>query len=148
MLDIWESQWAEQVELPDAIWQNWAEVVQQLNAAGVPLMVGTDLLAPGIIPGFDVHQEMAIWQDTGIAPADVLRSATIVPARFMGLDDRLGTIAEGKSASMVLVGANPLDDVGNAAAIEAVFLRGQYFDADDLGVMLAEAREIAASSRS
>ena len=148
VLDIWESQWAEQVELPDAIWQNWAEVVQQLNAAGVPLMVGTDLLAPGIIPGFDIHQEMAIWQDTGIAPADVLRSATIVPARFMGLDDRLGTIAEGKSASMVLVGANPLDDVGNAAAIEAVFLRGQYFDADDLGVMLAEAREIAASSRS
>ena len=133
VLDIWESQWAEQVELPDAIWQNWAEVVQQLNAAGVPLMVGTDLLAPGIIPGFDVHQEMAIWQDAGIAPADVLRSATIVPARFMGLDDRLGTIAEGKSASMVLVGANPLDDVGNVAAIEAVFLRGQYFDADDLG---------------
>ena len=74
--------------------------------------------------------------------------AQLNAARFMGLDDRLGTIAEGKSASMVLVGAIPLDDVGNAAAIEAVFLRGQYFDADDLGVMLAEAREIVASSRS
>ena len=147
VLDIWESQWAEQAEFPDAIWQAWAEMVQQLSAAGVPLMVGTDLIAPGIIPGFDVHREMAIWQDAGIAPTDVLRSATIVPARFMGLDDRLGTIAEGRSASMVLVGANPLDDVGNAAAIEAVFLRGQYFDADDLQVMLAEAREIAASSR-
>jgi imidazolonepropionase-like amidohydrolase len=52
------------------------------------------LLLPGILPGFSVHKEMAIWQGAGIPTADVLRSVTIVPARFMGLEDRLGTINE------------------------------------------------------
>jgi imidazolonepropionase-like amidohydrolase len=86
---------------------------------------------------------MAIWQDAGIPAADVLRSATIVPARFMGLDGRLGTIAEGKVASMVLVRANPLEDIHNAQEIEGVFLRGQYFNRADLDRLLVEARELA-----
>jgi imidazolonepropionase-like amidohydrolase len=139
---IWQSQWSEQSELPDFIWQNWAEMVSELNAAGVPLMVGTDLIAPGIIPGYSVHEEMAIWQEAGIPPADVLRSATLVPAQFMGLGDRLGTVAEGKSASLVLLRANPLEDIRHAQLIEAVFLRGQHFSRDDLNRLLDEAEEL------
>lgn len=146
VLDIWETQWTQQDQLPDAMWQNWAQMVDQLNEAGVPLMVGTDLIFPGIVPGFSVHEEMAIWQDAGIAPAEVLRSATIVPTRFMGLDDGLGTIAEGKTASMVLVAANPLEDVRHAQQTEGVFLRGQYFSPDELDDLLAEAKDMAQSS--
>ena len=106
-------------------------------------MVGTDLMVPGILPGFSVHEEMAIWQEAGIAPADVLRSATMVPAQFMGLGDRLGSVSEGKTASLALVRANPLDDVRNAEQIEGVFLRGSYFSRDDLDGLLVEARELA-----
>jgi hypothetical protein len=145
ILDLWRSQWAGQDDLPDFIWQNWVQMVGELNRAGVPLMVGTDLSVPGIIPGFAVHQEMAIWQDAGIPPADILRSATLVPAQFMGLGDRLGAVAEGKAASLVLVTANPLDDIRNAQLIEAVFLRGQYYSRADLDRLLAEARELAGS---
>jgi imidazolonepropionase-like amidohydrolase len=141
--DTWKSLWGQQAELPDFIWQNWAKMVNGLNQAGVPLMVGTDLLTPGIIPGFSVHQEMVIWQEAGISPADVLRSATWVPTQFMGLEERLGSINVGKTASMILVRANPLEDVQNASQIEAVFLGGQYFDRSDLDQMLAEARELA-----
>jgi imidazolonepropionase-like amidohydrolase len=72
----------------------------------------------------------------------VLRSATLVPAQFMGLDHRLGSIAKGKAASMVLLRADPLQDVGNAQQIEGVFLRGEYFDRQDLDGLLAEAREL------
>ncbi|MGE5265687.1 MAG: amidohydrolase family protein, partial [Acidobacteriota bacterium] len=125
------------------IWQNWAKMVKGMNDAGVPLMVGTDLMCPGVIPGYSVHEEMAILQQAGIAPADVLRSATIVPAQFMGLDKRLGTIAEGKTASMVLVSANPLDDVRNAEKIQGVFLRGRYYNRADLNRLLAEAKGLA-----
>lgn len=107
-------------------------------------MVGTDLVAPGIIPGYSVHQEMEIWQEAGIPPADILRSATLVPARFMGLDDRLGAVAEGRSASLVLLTANPLDDIRNAQLIDGVFLRGQYYSRADLDRLLAEARQLAA----
>jgi imidazolonepropionase-like amidohydrolase len=143
ILNIWKSQWSQQDDLPDFIWQSWAQMVSELNQAGVPLMVGTDLVVPGLIPGYSVHQEMAIWQEAGIPSADVLRSATLVPVQFMGLEDRLGTVAEGKTASLVLVRANPLEDIRNAQLIEAVFLRGQYYSRDDLNRLLSEARELA-----
>ena len=143
LLAIWKSQWAGQNDVPDFIWQNWAQMVKGLNQAGVPLMVGTDLMVPGIIPGFAVHEEMQIWQEAGIPPADILRSATIVPAQFMGLGDRLGSISEGKTASMVLVRANPLEEISNARQIVSVFLRGQYFSREDLDRLLEEAKVLA-----
>ncbi len=118
-------------------------MVKDMNKAGVSLMVGTDLMCPALIPGYSVHEEMAIWQEAGIPAADVLRSATLVPARFMGLDKRLGTIAEGKTASMILVKANPLEDIRNAEKIEGVFLRGQYWGRQDLDRLLDEAKQLA-----
>jgi imidazolonepropionase-like amidohydrolase len=145
ILSIWQSQWAQQEDLPDFIWQNWAQMVKGLHEAGVPLMVGTDLAVLGIIPGEAVHQEMEIWQDAGIPPVDVLRSATLVPVRFMGLGDRLGTVTEGKTASVVLVKGNPLEDIRNTRLIEGVFLRGKYYDRADLDRLLSEAREIVDS---
>jgi imidazolonepropionase-like amidohydrolase len=143
LLDVWKSQWAGQNDLPGYVWQSWAALVSELNRAGVPLLVGTDLIVPGVLSGFSVHEEMAIWQEAGIPPADVLRSATLVPARFMGLGDRLGSVSEGKTASLALVRANPLADVRNAEQIEGVFLRGRYFDRDDLGRLLSEAHALA-----
>jgi imidazolonepropionase-like amidohydrolase len=106
-------------------------------------MVGTDLSVPGIVPGYSVHEEMLIWQEAGIPAADIVRSATIVPAKFMGLEDRLGSIREGKTASMVLVRGNPLEDIRNAQEIEGVFLRGEYFSRQDLDKLLAEAKDLA-----
>jgi len=143
LLETWRSLWAQQTDLPEFVWQTWAHLVVKLHKAGIPLMVGTDLSTPGTLPGSSVHDEMAIWQDAGIPAADILRGATLVPARFMGLDDRLGTIAEGKTASMVLLRANPLDDVRNAREIEAVFLRGRYYDRKTLDRLLEEARDLA-----
>lgn len=141
--DMWRSQWSQQDDLSDYVWQNWARMVRGLNDAGVPLMVGTDLLVPGILPGVAVHEEMAIWQEAGIPPADVLRGATIVPAQFMGLGGRLGSIREGKTASLVLVRADPLEDVRNAQHIEGVFLRGVYYNRAALEQLLDEARHLA-----
>jgi imidazolonepropionase-like amidohydrolase len=143
VLETWRSLWSEQDDLPDALWQAWTRFVARLHAAGIPLMVGTDLCTPGSLPGFSVHDEMEIWQDAGIPAADVLRSATLVPARFMRLDNRLGTIAEGKTASMVLLRANPLENIRNSREIEAVFVRGTYYDRAALDRLLAEARDLA-----
>jgi len=143
LLAMWKTQWAGQTEFPDLFWQNWAQMVKGMNDVGVPLMVGTDLMCPGLVPGYSVHQEMAIWQEAGIPAADVLRSATLVPAQFMGLGDRLGSLSAGKTASFVLLRANPLEDIRNAEQIEAVFLRGQYFDRQALDQLLKEAEELA-----
>lgn len=143
VLASWKSQWAGQSEIPDSYWLGWAYMVRDMNKAGIPLMVGTDLMVPGVIPGYAVHEEMMIWQEAGIPPADILRSATLVPAQFMELEDRLGSISEGKTASLVLVRANPLEDIRNAQQIESVFLRGQYFSREDLDQLLNEAKELA-----
>jgi len=146
VIAYWNAHMAGQDKLDEAIWQNWAEIVKGLNQAGVPLMVGTDLMVPGILPGVAVHDEMLIWQQVGIPAADILRSATLVPAQVMGLGDRLGSIQEGMTASMVLVRANPLDDIRNAQKIEELFLCGNYFNRRDLDVLLVEARDLAQNS--
>jgi imidazolonepropionase-like amidohydrolase len=146
VMELWKSLWSQQSDLPDFIWQNWVRMVVDMNTDGIPLMTGTDLMLPGILPGYSLHEEMVIWQEAGIPAADVLRSATIVPAQFMGLGERLGSISEGKTASMILVRDNPLEDIRNAQLIEAVFLRGQYFSRNDLDGLLNEARDLARQS--
>jgi imidazolonepropionase-like amidohydrolase len=143
--DIWKSMWNPDqagADVAGKIWPHMQAFLKELHLVGVTLLVGTDLLFPGIIAGFSVHEEMLLWQEAGIPPADVLRSATIVPARFLGLDNHLGTITESKTASLVLVRANPLEDVRNASRIEGVFLRGRYFDRAELDGLLHEAKEL------
>ncbi len=119
-------------------------MVGELHRAGVPLMIGTDLANPYVFAGFSVHDEMANFQSAGLAAADVLRAATVVPARFCGVADTLGTVDEGKAASLVLVRGNPLLDVRHAAEIEAVFLDGRYFDRDALDAII---EGVAAANR-
>ena len=107
-------------------------MLKDLYDANFTLLVGTDLLDPGIIPGYSVHEEMNIWQESGIPAIDILRSATIIPAKFFGIDKTLGSIEEGKKASFILLRANPLTDINNIDQIESVFFRGHYFTNNDL----------------
>jgi len=141
---IWDSLWnpANRAEM-ETLWPPIAAFVGALHKSGIPLMIGTDVTMPGVIPGFAVHEEMAVWQEAGIPPADILRSATIVPARFLDRDQRLGTIAAGKIASLALVRGNPLEDIRHAEKIEGLFLKGRFFSRADLDQLLKEARDLA-----
>lgn len=116
---------AADIPLAGQIWRQMLAFVHELYLAGVPLITGTDLTIPGIIPGASLHEEMQLWQEAGIPPLDVLRSATIIPARFFGMEDSLGSVEPGKKASLVLVRGNPLQDIRNAGDIAGVLLRGQ-----------------------
>jgi imidazolonepropionase-like amidohydrolase len=133
---MWQMMWGQQNDLEEYIWRGWMEMVAGLHKARVPLMVGTDLMLPGVLPGYAVHDEMAIWQEAGIPAADVLRGATLTPARVLGLERWLGSVTAGKTASLVLVRGDPLQDVRNAQAIEAVFLRGRYFGREELDALM------------
>jgi hypothetical protein len=119
----------------------YMSVLKDLYNAKFTLLVGTDLLFAGIIPGYSVHEEMEIWQDAGIPPVDILRSATIAPARFIGVDKSLGTITEGKKASFVLLRDNPLIDIKNTQKIEAIVLHGNYFNRHELDSLLHTVKE-------
>lgn len=142
---IWKMFWGlseQNTELAGKVWPYMQKFLYELHLAEVTLMVGTDLLFPGIIAGYSVHEEMELWQEAGLPPAEILRSASIVPAEFLGLDNNIGTVSEGKTASLVLVRANPLEDIRNADKIEGVFLRGRYFSRADLDQLLQQTKEL------
>ncbi|TAH38092.1 MAG: hypothetical protein EYC70_05575 [Planctomycetota bacterium] len=112
-----------------------------LHAAGVTLVCGSDLANPNVIAGFSLHREMELLQQAGVPPADALRAATIHAARLCGVAERLGSVAPGKAANLVLVRGDPLADVRRAHDIAGVFLRGRWLDAAALEALRAEAEQ-------
>lgn len=111
-----------------------------LHGAGVPILAGTDIGNPFLIPGLSLHEELGLLVgEAGLSPLDALRAATINPARTFGLADSLGTVAEGRIADLVLLDANPLEDIANVSAIQGVVLNGRYLDRAALDSLLAEA---------
>jgi imidazolonepropionase-like amidohydrolase len=106
--------------------------------AGVPLLAGTDSGSPYVYPGFSLHDELQLFVSCGLTPAEALRTATLNPAVFLDRDADLGTIGAGKLADLVLLDANPLDDIANTQKIRAVVLNGRYLDRAALDTFLAE----------
>ena len=117
------------------------DLIGEIHRAEIPLICGTDLANGFLVAGFSLHEEMARMQDCGIPAADVLRAATLTPARFCGVGDRLGSVTPGKTASLVLVRKNPLEDIRGASEIAGVFLRGEYLDRPALDDLLAKVEE-------
>ena len=78
--------------------------------------------------GAAVHREMELLVAAGIAPLDVIRIATFNAAKFLGKEDQLGTVEEGKLADMVLLNADPLVDINNAKNIHMVIKNGSLID--------------------
>lgn len=119
------------------------DLLRRLHEVGVPIACGTDYGGPHVYPGFSLHEEMALLQDIGLSPADVLRSATVVPARLCGVVERLGTVDVGKTASLLLLRKNPLEDARHVSEIEGLFFRGEHFDRKRLDGLLESAKEAA-----
>ncbi len=114
------------------------EVVGMLHKAGVPFVAGTDTPAGvHIFPGFSLHEELQRFVAAGFTPVEALQTATLNPARFFGMEDQLGSVEKGKLADLVLLKANPLDDIANTQKIAAVIVNGSYFSSKDLERMLA-----------
>jgi len=94
----------------------------KLNAAGVPIALGTDSNT-----GWGAHAEMADMVASGMTPAQVIVAATRTPAEILRLAEH-GTVAAGKSADFLVLDANPLDDITNTRRIARVYLRGAEID--------------------
>jgi len=100
--------------------------------AGVRLLVGTDAMNPSVVPGFSVHDELRDLVHAGLTPYEALRAATAGPAEFLGASAEFGTIAVGRRADLILVGADPLVDVAAASRRIGVMLRGRWFPESEL----------------
>jgi imidazolonepropionase-like amidohydrolase len=118
-------------------------IVGAMHKAGVNILAGTDVGEPYCMPGFSLHDELRRFVEAGISPVDALRSATYKPAEFLGLLDSLGTVEAGKLAEMVLLDANPLDDINNTTKINMVFTGGRVYRRPALDSILAAVEAIA-----
>lgn len=115
------------------------EVVALLHNAGVPFLAGTDT-PPGvyIFPGFSLHEELQRFVAAGFTPLEALQTATLNPAIFFHMEDRLGTVEKGKLADLVFLEANPLEDIRNTQKVRAVIVNGRYFSKADLQRLLQQ----------
>ncbi|MFN2511618.1 MAG: amidohydrolase family protein [Pyrinomonadaceae bacterium] len=123
----------------------WEDVVRrdllEMHEAGVDLLVGSDVGVLNIYPGFSIHDEMALFvSELGMTPAEVIERATRRSARFLRIADSVGTIERGKVADLVLLEANPLEDIRNTRRITAVVLRGTLYDGNGIKQLLSAVR--------
>lgn len=109
------------------------QFVRILHDNGAPLIAGTDSPLQYTIPGFSLHTELGLLvHDGGLTPYQALRAATADAAIFMRAQHEWGTVKEGLSADLILLDANPLDDVANAAKLSGVMVRGAWYSSADL----------------
>lgn len=132
--EVWAERWSpERIDLVRRGIPFFESVVGALDRADVPLMLGTDAMGfPLVIPGVSVHDEMRLLEDAGLTPYRVLRTATIQPAKYLGVEDEVGTIAVGNRADLVLVEGNPFENLGTLRAPIGVMVRGRWLDHDEL----------------
>jgi Amidohydrolase family len=138
-------QMSAEYEMRRKLVQSSLSVVKQMYVAGVPLMAGTDTTAPNVFPGFSLHEDLIFLVQAGLTPLEALQAATIRPAEFLGRAAGQGTIARGKRADLVLLDANPEEDIRNTQKIDAVMVNGKLLNRADLDALLAKVAHFAAS---
>ena len=105
------------------------EIIGTFHRAGVPIVAGTD----NVVPVFSLYLEMESYHRlAGMTALDALRSATIIPARAMGVDSETGTLEVGKQADIAILDRNPLIDIGNIRTVSAVMTNGDYYESAPL----------------
>lgn len=126
----WEGQDTAKVRKRRLALSKLMAVAGDMHRAGVQILAGADFgeASVGVRPGVDLHHELAMLVEVGLTPLEALRCATLNPARFLGREDSLGTIAPGKRADLVLLAANPLENINNTRTIEAVILGGRLVE--------------------
>ena len=100
-------------------------LVGAMHKAGVRIMAGSDFSDWALVPGVDLHNELALLVEAGFSPMEALQAATLSPAEFLGMRDSLGTVEAGKIADLVLLDANPLESISHTRKINAVVLGGR-----------------------
>ena len=100
-------------------------LVNKMHQEGVKIIAGTDTPIGYLTPGYSLHKELELLSEAGLSNMDVLRSATITPAEFFGMENQMGTIEVGKLADLVILDKNPLISISNTQSIHRVIVKGQ-----------------------
>ncbi len=151
-----QPEWQESFEyLPDTLRAQWQGVIDgakdreippfrqqysqwmlnmaaKIHKAGIPIMAGTDTPIGFLTPGMSLHEELVVLVEAGLTPQEALKTATLNPAKYFNLENELGSIKETMWADLLILTANPLENIKNTQRIDAVVKQGKYYDREAL----------------
>jgi imidazolonepropionase-like amidohydrolase len=110
------------------VWEKLLELVGGFHRAGGTVLAGTDCPNVAIVSGFSLHRELELLVRAGLSPMDTLLAATRKPAEVLGKTEVFGTVAPGRSADLLVLSADPLEDIRNTRKIEKVIARGYVYE--------------------
>lgn len=116
-------------------------LVKAFNKADIPIVSGTDAGSSGVIWGYSLHDEIENLTLAGLTNEEALVSATRLSATWLGIEDKIGKVEEGKFADLLLLDANPLDDIRNTRVISGVFVNGKWIDKEDINQMMMKVKK-------
>jgi len=119
---------AQEKEKLELAFKRMLEIVGALHKAGIDIVAGTDQA----VPGHSIYRELELYVQAGFTSLEALQSATSVPARVMGMDKEAGTIEAGKRADLIILNANPLENISNIRSVDKVIANGALYDAAPL----------------
>ncbi|MEQ1625654.1 MAG: amidohydrolase family protein, partial [Sediminibacterium sp.] len=114
------------------------QLVKACDAAGVPIVTGTDAGTSGVIAGFSLPDELGLLVKAGLSPQAALASATRLPAQWLGMEKQVGSIEQGKLADLILLDENPLNDIQNVRKIAGVMVNGNWVAKKTIQTMLVD----------
>ncbi|MFP5245376.1 MAG: amidohydrolase family protein [Thermoanaerobaculia bacterium] len=120
---------------------NRTRILRALHEGGVKILMGTDAPQQFSVPGYSLHRELLRMRDAGMSPYEILKSGTVNVGEYFKKQDSFGTIEKGKRADLVLLNANPLEDIANVDKIEGVMVRGRWFPGSAIDERLARIEE-------
>ncbi len=133
--ELWEGKRFRKGKSPEVAAKNTAqytkylEIIGQFFKAGVPIVAGTD----NAVPVFCLYLEIESYQKLAkLSPFEALQTATIIPARVMGMDALTGSLEVGKEADIAILDKNPLENISNLRTVSAVLTNGHYYNSDAL----------------
>ena len=112
--------------------------IRAFSGAGLPILTGSDAGIPGVVAGFSLHDEFEALARAGLDNLAILEGSTRLAAEWLGTSEDRGTIGVGKRADLVMLNADPLEDIGNTRRIAAVIRDGRYLGRDELDAMMAD----------
>jgi imidazolonepropionase-like amidohydrolase len=130
-------------KLREIRYQKGLDIIRMMHQDGVQLLAGTDLGNPFLYAGFSLHDELSLFVQAGLSPLAALQTATINPAKYVGKENEIGTVTQGKLADLVLLDGNPLTDISNTKKINAVVVNGRLLTRKNLDKLLQQGKEMA-----
>jgi imidazolonepropionase-like amidohydrolase len=108
----------------DAFWKFTKDMIATLHAAGIPIVAGTDQS----VPGYSLHRELELYVESGFTPLAAIQSATIEPAKALGVQNESGSLEPGKRADVLLLDADPIADIHNTRKVWRTVAAGVVYD--------------------